>query len=529
MGFGPASSGLGIRVEGTTRNSTLVCVPIMAESIDKMIIDVMKAGENGADIVEIRLDALKIFNPHEDLKTLIKESPVPTLFTYRPKWEGGQYDGDESQRRDVLRLAMKLGADYIDVELQVAQEFIDSIRQEKPNNFKVIVSSHNYKKTPSLEDLGSLVAEIQASGADIVKIATTALDITDVARVFQVLVYSQVPIIGLVMKDRGFISRVLCPKFGGYLTFGTLEEGIVSAPGQPTIKDLLNLYNFRQIGPDTKVFGIVGNPVGDSKLPALFNELFKLIGFNAVYVPFLVDDPSKFLDTYSSVDTGGFSVTTPYKEALFEYCDEVDPVAKAIGAVNYVVRRQTDGKLCGYNTDCFCAISAIEDGLLGSRNDSSKVGSGLAGKLFVVIGAGGAGKALAYGAKEKGARVVIADRTYDRARELADRIGGQAVSLTDLENFHPEDGMILANTTPIGMQPKVNETPISKHALKNYSLVFDAVYTPKMTRLLRDAEESGAAIVPGLEMFIRQAYAQYEGFTGLPAPKERIRKILAGN
>lgn len=108
------------------------------------------------------------------------------------------------------------------------------------------------------------------------------------------------------MKDRGFISRVLCPKFGGYLTFGTLEEGIVSAPGQPTIKDLLNLYNFRQIVPDTKVFGIVGNPVGDSKLPALFNELFKLIGFNAIYVPFLVDDPSKFLDTYSSVDTGGF-------------------------------------------------------------------------------------------------------------------------------------------------------------------------------------------------------------------------------
>lgn len=108
------------------------------------------------------------------------------------------------------------------------------------------------------------------------------------------------------MKDRGFISRVLCPKFGGYLTFGTLEEGIVSAPGQPTIKDLLDLYNFRHIGPNTKVFGIIGNPVGHSKSPVLFNELFKSVGFDGVYVPFLVDDPIKFLDTYSSSDIAGF-------------------------------------------------------------------------------------------------------------------------------------------------------------------------------------------------------------------------------
>lgn len=108
------------------------------------------------------------------------------------------------------------------------------------------------------------------------------------------------------MKDRGFICRLLCPKYGGYLTFGTLEEGIVSAPGQPTIKDLLNLYNFRQIGPDTKVFGVIGNPVGDSKLPAMYNELFKSVGLDAIYVPLLVDDPTKFLDTYSSSDFGGF-------------------------------------------------------------------------------------------------------------------------------------------------------------------------------------------------------------------------------
>lgn len=144
----------------------------------------------------------------------------------------------------------------------------------------------------------------------------------------------------------------------------------------------------------------------------------------------------------------------------------------------------------------------------------------------MVIGAGGAGKALAYGAKEKGARVVIANRTHGRAKALADRVGGHAVSLAELDSFHPEDGMILANTTSVGMQPNFEETPVSKEALRYYSLVFDAVYTPKITRLLREAEECGVATVSGLEMFIGQAYGHFERFTGLPAPKKLFRQIM---
>ncbi|XP_019431914.1 PREDICTED: bifunctional 3-dehydroquinate dehydratase/shikimate dehydrogenase, chloroplastic [Lupinus angustifolius] len=509
-----------------SETETLICVPIMGDSIDIMKININKAKLAGADLVEIRLDSLKIFHPSQDLNTLIKDHILPQLFTYRPKWEGGMNVGDDNKRLEVLRLAMELGADYIDVELQVADQFYDSIRGKTLNKTKVIVSSHNYQHTPSVEDLGKLVARIQATGADIVKIATTAVEITDVARMFQTMVHSQVPFIGLVMGDRGLISRILCAKFGGYLTFGTLESGVVSAPGQPTIKDLLDLYNFRQVGPDTKVYGIIGKPVGHSKSPILHNGAFKSVGFDGVYVFLLVDDLTNFLRTYSSTDFVGFSVTIPHKEAAVKCCDEVDPVAKSIGAVNCIIRRPTDGKLIGYNTDYVGAISAIEEGVLQGRHDGGGTAvSPLAGKMFVVIGAGGAGKALAYGAKEKGARVVIANRTYDRARELADVIGGDALALADLDNYHPEDGMILANTTSIGMQPNVDETPISKHALKSYSLVFDAVYTPKMTRLLKEAEESGATVVTGLEMFLGQAYGQFEKFTGMPAPKQLFKKI----
>ncbi|XP_011627391.1 bifunctional 3-dehydroquinate dehydratase/shikimate dehydrogenase, chloroplastic isoform X2 [Amborella trichopoda] len=437
-------------------NTTLLCVPLISHNVEDMLVQMNRAKASGADLVEIRLDHLEAFRPSEDLQRLLSDRPLPALVTYRPKWEGGEYEGDDHTRLDVLRLAMEMGADYIDVELQV-------------------------------------------------------------------------PIIGLVMRERGWISRILCPKFGGYLTFGTLEAGKESAPGQLTMKELLNVYNIRQIGRDTKVYGIIGNPVGHSKGPILHNEAFTSVGLNAVYVPFLVDNLREFLHVYSSPDFSGFSCTIPHKEAAVECCDEVDPVAKSIGAVNTIVRRKSDGKLVGYNTDYQGAISAIEDGMRGSYGATDKIGSPLAGKLFVVIGAGGAGKALAFGAKGKGARIVIANRSYDRAKALASLVGGEAISLGDLESFHPDEGMILANSTSIGMHPNIDETPISKQALKSYSVVFDAVYTPKVTRLLTEAEEVGATVVSGLEMFIRQAMGQFELFTGLRAPEKVMREAVMRN
>ncbi|KAJ3681077.1 hypothetical protein LUZ60_015566 [Juncus effusus] len=512
-------------------SKTLLCVPSMAKTAEEMAGDMTAAAEVGADVVELRLDYLSSFKPRSDLERLLANRPLPTLVTYRPKWEGGEYNGDDDSRLKALLIAMELGAEFIDIELKVAEKFVKLISGKKPEKFKLIISAHNYENTPSVEDLGNLVANIQALGADVVKIATTAVDISDVSRMFQLIVRcqeKQVPIIGLVMKERGVISRLICPKFGGFLTFGSFTNGRESASGQPTVSDLINIYRIKELGSDTKVFGIIGNPVGHSKSPNLHNEAFKSVGFNAVYVPFLVDDLKSFLDTYSSPDFAGFSCTIPHKEAAVVCCDEVDPIAKAIGAVNTIIRRTSDGKLIGYNTDYVGAISAIEDGIAGYRVKNASV-SPLAGRLFVVIGAGGAGKALAYGAKEKGAKVVIANRTFGRAQELANLIGGHALTLAELENYHPDDNMILANTTSIGMHPNVNDTPLSKEALKSYSVVFDAVYTPKVTRLLRESGECGANVVSGLEMFIRQAMGQFELFTGLAAPESLMREIVMKN
>ncbi|KAJ3669658.1 hypothetical protein LUZ60_011608 [Juncus effusus] len=503
---------------------TLVCAPLVGTTVEEMQSDMVKAKSLGADLVEIRLDFLRHFQPSTDLPKLLSDRPLPALITFRPKWEGGQYEGDDTARFEALRLAIELGSEYVDIELKVADKFVSRIPDKRLDNFKLIVSSHNYENTPSCEELSELVARIQGVGADIVKVATTALDISDVTRMFQVMAHCQVPMIGLVISERGLMSRLLSPKFGGYLTFGTLYEGRESAPGQPTITELLDIYNIKQIREDTKVFGLVAKPVKQSKSPILHNKCFQDIGFNGVYLPLLTDDLASYLDAYLSPDFVGFSCSLPHKVTAVGCCDEVDPIARSIGAVNTLIRRPSDGKLIGYNTDYIGAISAIEDGIKGSSAKGDAV-SPLAGRLIVVVGAGGAGKAVAYGAKEKGARVVVANRTYERAVALANSVGGQALKLSELETFCPEKGMILANATSLGMQPNVDGTPIPKEALRFYDLVFDAVYAPKVTRLLREARECGVPIVSGVEMFVRQAMGQFQLFTNMEAPESLMREI----
>lgn len=505
---------------------TLLCVPLVGRTVEEMIADAAAAAATGGDMVEIRLDFIQGFRPREHLPALLRGCPLPALVTYRPVWEGGQYEGDDTTRFETLRLAMELGVDYVDIELKVADKFMSFISGHKPEKCKLIVSSHNYEYTPSCEEITNLVARIQAVGADIVKVATTAKDIVDVSRMFQVMVHCQVPMIGLVMSEKGLMSRVLAPKFGGYLTFGILNATKTSASGQPTVEDLLDIYNIKCIGPDTKVLGLIANPVKQSKSPILHNKCLQSIGYNAVYLPLLGDNLASFLETYSSPDFAGFSCSLPFKVDAVQCCDEHDRVAKSIGAINTIIRRP-DGRLVGYNTDYIGAISAIEDGI-GGPGSKDAASSPLAGRLIVVVGAGGAGKAIAYGAKEKGARVVIANRTYEKAVSLANAIGGQALRLQDLETFRPEEGMILANATSLGMYPNVDGTPIPKKALNFYDVVFDAVYAPKVTRLLREAEECGVEVVSGVEMFIRQAMGQFEHFTGgVEAPESLMREIAA--
>ncbi|KAK6141309.1 hypothetical protein DH2020_024945 [Rehmannia glutinosa] len=295
----------------------------------------------------------------------------------------------------------------------------------------------------------------------------------------------QVPLIARAIGERGLISQLLGPKYGAFMIMGSLGDSKIE-PGLPPLSSIRQVYNkLEDVNSDTKIFGVVSNPVGHSKGPLLHNPAFRQTG-----------------------------VGIPHKETALSCCDEVHPLALYIGAVNTIVRRPADGKLVGYNTD----YKSFD---IETKQESHV--SPIAGKLFVLVGAG---RAIAFGARSRGARVVIFNRNFERTKALAIAVSGEALPYESLNGFRPETGMILANASAVGMEPNVDQTPVSKAALKSYELVFDAVYTPRNTRLLQEAAEVGAVVVSGVEMFIRQALGQFKLFTGGLAPEDFMRKIV---
>nr|XP_007147104.1 hypothetical protein PHAVU_006G096400g [Phaseolus vulgaris]ESW19098.1 hypothetical protein PHAVU_006G096400g [Phaseolus vulgaris] len=475
------------------------------------------AKTEGADAVEVWLDCITNFHPLLHLKIILQNKPLPLLIAHRPTWGGSLHKGDEIMRLEALQLAVELGADFIEVELKEASCLPTLVEHRRNHNShgKIIVSCYVDDITPTQEELLQLVALMQATGSDIIKLVTHAADITEVMRIFSLFPHCQVPLIAYSVGERGLISHLLSPKFGGFFVYGSLAGNPI--PGMPSLESLKEAYKLERVNEDTKVFGLISKPVSHSKGPILHNPSFRHVNYNGIYVPMFVDDLKEFFSTYPSPDFSGFSVGIPYKEEVLRFCDELHPLAQSIGAVNTIIRRPGDGKLVGYNTDCEAAIAAIEDALIehGCNDGGASLGSPLAGRLFVLVGAGGAGKALAFGAKSRGARLVIFDIDFDRAKSLACAVSGEAQPYKELVNFQPEKGAILANATPVGMHPNTDRIPVAEGTLEDYWLVFDAVYTPRRTRLLKEADGAGATTVGGVEMFLRQAIGQFNLFTGL--------------
>lgn len=262
-----------------------------------------------------------------------------------------------------------------------------------------------------------------------------------------------------------------------------------------------------------------------SKSPAIHNAALKEAGLDYVYIPLLVDDFEGFIRGLPDNDWHGLSVTIPHKTAALNAAAEKDPVADNIGAANTLVRLPSGG-FKAYNTDWFAAIKSIEKSMGASSDDTSP----LEGKTVVVIGAGGAGRALAFGAASRGAKVIIANRTADKAVELSKQLKpeGLGISLSDLQSGAVH-GDVLVNTTSVGMHPEEGNSPVPAQVAGSFSVVFDAVYTPLYTKLLKDAQDAGSIVVTGEKMFVGQAAEQFEIFTGHKAPVELMTKVVLGH
>ncbi len=487
----------------------MICVSIGRSRHKHMLAEHAHLVEQGAELVELRLDYI---SSRVNIQRLLKDRPCATVITVRREQDGGKFTGSEDARLMMLREAIANGVEYVDLEDDIAGKI------PRFGKTKRIISYHNFRNTP--DNLREVHDRMKALDADIVKIATMANQPHDDLRVLEMMQESDCPTIGMCMGDIGTPSRILGPKFGAPFTYATFHHERALAPGQLSYDQMVNVFRHNNINSKSAVYGVVADPVGHSLSPQIHNAAFGAAGIDAVYVPFRVpfDVLGQFVEDVPRLGIKGLSVTIPHKEAISKFLTKVDPAVKGIGAVNTVLFKGEE--VLGYNTDYKAAMDCLEHALGGAVLPGQT--SPLQDKKVLVLGAGGVSRAVMYGLQRRGAKVTIASRTKQRAQYLADTFGGKCIEWA--ARHVPAD--IIVNCTPVGMHPNVDESPFNKSNLKPTMVVFDTVYNPESTLLLKEARSHGCRVVTGVEMFIRQAALQFLLFTGQEASEPLMRETL---
>ncbi len=485
----------------------LLCVPITEISADSFLSAIDEAA-NIADIIELRLDYL----PDPELAKVLAALPTQKLtksllFTFRPREQGGRRELPLATRLNFWRSLQSEILNLIsfaDFELDLVEHLADKI---PPISWdKIICSNHNFDETPA--NIGETYDRIARTPAAIIKIATKVNSITDCLPLFDLMNRGAKPAIILGMGLPGIATRILALSRGAMLTFGALKPGAESASGQPTATELRDLFRVHQLSKQSEIYGVVGNPVGHSRSPLIHNSSFKFLNWDAVYLPFEVDDITEFVRDFVHPKTKifdwnlrGLSITIPHKLSIMAQLDFIAPEARAVGAVNTVVVKNNE--LHGYNTDVAGAMKPLETLIE------------LKGVRAAIIGAGGAARAICYGLQARGAGVTIYARDTAKAKILAAEFNTNSASISDFNGATD----IVINCTPLGMQGR-NEgvSPVNSEALKNVQLVYDLIYNPLETQLLKDAKIAGCQTLGGMAMLIAQAGEQFRLWTGEEAP-----------
>lgn len=480
----------------------LVCVTVTAGTVPELRRrrDAVST-EGGADMVELRLDHLD--RPDlEAVAAAVEGRLRPVIVTCRAQWEGGRFAGSEEERHRLVEAAAAAGAEFVDVEAQAAFA-ADIIRARRGRG--VVLSSHVFGEAPC--DLETRYAAMRSTGAEVVKLAVEAQRLSDTLRVMEI---AASPAAGdgshvlLAMGEPGVPSRVLAARLRNRWTYA--GDGV--APGQPSPARLLDEFHFRTIRPDASIYGVVGNPVSHSRSPVMHNAGFAARGLNAVYLPFQAADADDFVTFARGVGLAGASVTAPFKVALMAHVDELDPVARRVGAINTIVVR--DGRWLGANTDVHGFLAPLAGRMA------------LKGVRAAVLGAGGAARGVAIALADQGAAVTVCARRVEAAREVAALAKGRVGA------FPPRPGSwdVLVNAIPAD-PAGAGANPIAGTPLDG-EIVFDLVYVPAETQLLADARAAGCLTIGGLEMLVAQAERQFELWTGQRPPRGLFQVRSAG-
>ena len=488
----PAIEGAFVLAGNWRDTITEICVTVVGKDVDA-IRRARAAAEADADLVELRMDSMERPDPAAALAGRRK----PAIVTCRPTREGGMFAGAEEERLRILWNAHEAGAEFVDVEVDASVRPLIEARAGRG----VVVSKHDFAGTPA--DAAEVMNRLRAAGGDVAKLAARTETFSDLTMLLSLARPDRHSIV-IGMGATGLITRVLAGRFGSRWTYAGDEV----APGQIPVERLLHEYRFRRIRPDADVYVLLGRPAAHSLSPAMHNAGFGALDMNAAYVPIEARDLREFRSFADAAGIRGASVTIPFKRDVMSIIDELSPVAAEAGAVNTITRR--DGRWIGANTDA--------DGFLEPLRRRMPA---LEGLRATILGAGGAARAVALALGRHGASVTIAARRASEARDIAKAVGATVAGWPAPAGSWD----VLVNATPVGSKAQEG-TPYSGPL--DGRLVYDLVYDPDPTPLMRAAQNAGCAVIGGLEMLVAQAERQFELWTGRRPPEGLFAQAAAG-
>jgi len=481
-----------------------VCGVIAAASAREMRA-LTRLGLRTTQTLELRLDYLRDAKERAAFLDWLGRQRLQAVLiaTCRSLPGGGRFQGSRKTQIEILAQAARAGCRWCDVEIETAGHMAQDDLRRAVSPARVMISHHDFHGTP--RNLSGIVYQLTRAGGQAVKIAAHCDSISDSVRICK-LAHGCRNVVAIPMGEIGLAGRILSLREGSALAYAAVEQA--TAPGQLSLNAMEHLYRAARITRRTRVFGVIGSPIGHSLSPLLHNTAFRARKFDAVFVPFLVQDLGDFLSAIKPFGISGFGVTIPHKENILRHLDDCDPLAARIGAVNTVVVRG-GGRMYGYNTDYVGVLRSLESRMR------------LAGSRILLLGAGGAARAAAFALAHAGSIVCLSARRPERARALARAVGAQVVPRGELRR---EFFDAIVNCTPVGMHPH-GGSPLRGEEL-NCRIVMDMVYRPRTTELLQCARRKGIETISGLEMFLTQGFAQYEIWTGERAPEAAMRRAI---
>jgi|GEM_PF-687361 len=489
---------------------TKLCVSLFVENISDTIAKAKRAIENGADVIEFRLDSVEqesfLLNHFiSELKRRFFFSK--SIFTVRSQKEFGKWKYSERERRDFLLDIAQHKPQFLDVEFTCGKQFIQQLYKISPQT-TFILSSH--KKYLSSSQLFSLYDKMKSYNCKVIKIAVETKVIEQTLPIFSLLEKAkeeQQKLIAIGMGTHGEITRILAPKYHAYLSFASPDDSSQTASGQLSLDKLLNVYNFKKINTQTKIFGLLGNPVAHSKGIYVHNAAFRATKTNAVYVNCEIENVTQFDKLRSVFD--GFSVTSPHKEKVIKHLDALSPEVKTLGAVNTIIMRNE--KLYGDNFDG-----------IGFRN-SLPNNIQLKKKRVAILGSGGAAKSIIAALKNENTDITIFCRTVTKTKRFAHTY---SCNVNFLTNFSASEFDMMINTIPYTVSRNFPKQFSLEHKHWSRKIVCDVVYNPVETPFLNIAKKNNATVVHGWKMFLHQALMQFELFTRKKAPISIMKSAL---